>query len=206
MSNLLCSTACGTVPNPPEAYNGCSDYTRRYGSDYFVLISCDYQFTDILDASEWTTAIAAGDIQISPPGKLIIQPPSSTTFEIEGCGREIVGESEYLMDFESYQAKSDLSDYDYYADLNADVRNFRVIPWMCSGEFLVQDDWQAAVAGGSPATVSGTTPGFSFSLSQQPAWVEGEQKKGKWQLQMKVKKDGILRAVDLPGVGAVLGA
>lgn len=204
--SLICNTTCGSPAKPPLKYDdGCNDILRKFGANVLIFIACDYEFTDILDVAEWTAAIASNDIHVTPAGIVIPQEPSANSFPIEGCGREITGEVEQLIDFETYQTKADLSDHTYFRSLYDDSRAFRVMWLDCNGIFYVENDWADAVAGGAPATVAGGNPGFEFSLSGLPAWVAGEEQKGKWKFQLKIKTSSIAGAALLPGVAAVLG-
>lgn len=204
MSQLLCDTSCGTPANVPEKYNACIDSFRKFGSKHFVLIGCDVTWTDILDTAEWTTKIGADDLHASPAGILKINEPTVSSFIVEGTGREATGEAEYLIDYETYQTKSDLSDYTYFANIFDNNKSFYIFFLNGSGEWIIQDDWVTEIAGGTPATISTTSPGFEYSISILPAWVEGENGWGKWKMQFKVKKTGIFRAALIPGAEAVL--
>lgn len=208
--SLLCSTNCGSSSDVPQSYdNFCDDEFREYGANQFILAKCDYQFTDIMDVTtEWPAAMAADSVRVSPRGKLVVGEPTVNTFEIEGCGREIVGEVEYLVDFETYQTKDDLSDSTYWSNLFSNSGLYRLFWIDCDGILTLADNWADAVNAvtvPSPtATVSGESPGFIFSITKPPFWVEGEQGYGKWVTQFKVKKVGILKVARIPGLSAIL--
>ena len=178
----ICAAGCGVRPAVPSAFNnGCTDLLRQFGANFFILIKCDYQFTDITDTAEWTTAIAADDIHVSPPGALIGNPPSNPVVVIEGCQREVVGVNEYTWGFSTYQTGAVLNnvplDVAYWCELVGNSVSYRVMFLDCSGILWVDDGWMAAAetaAGTPPVTVSGANPGFAFSMSAMPTWVEGD--------------------------------
>jgi hypothetical protein len=205
LMSLICNTNCAGTQQPPEKYDdGCTDIFRKYGANHLIFIACDYQFTDMLSPAEWTAAIAAGDIHITPAGMVIPQDPTAATFVVEGCGREALGEVEQVIDFETYQTSADLADHVYYKEIFNNSRSYRVMWIDCNDIFYMETDWAAEAALVAPATIAGSNPGFTFSLSGLPAWVAGENQKGKWKFQIKIKTNAIAGAALLPGVSAVL--
>lgn len=207
---LVCNTSCGATPVVPTSfYDGCTDITRTFGFNHFILVQCDYAFTDILDASEWTTAIAADKIHIGPAGNLVINQPTANAVKVEGCGREVLGTSTITVDFTTYQfggtTLANVPDsFQYWKDLLANSTSYRLMFVDCNGLFFVDDDWMAEIGAGTPATIAGSSPGFEFSISGLPAWIAGEEDLGLWSTQFTIKKSGILEAAFLPGVQAVL--
>lgn len=200
----LCSTTCGTIANVVSSYWDCTDVFRKCGSNHFILIRCDLQFTDILDPAEWTTRIGENLIHISPPGNFVPQAPTVSPFRVEGCGREVTGVAEYLFDFTTYQTDEGLADYEYWKNLMENSSGYRMILVDCNEIFKLQDDWALAIDGGAPASVSGTTPGFEFSITVPAHEVEGEGEYCVWTTQFKIKKAGGFCARFLPGVLDVL--
>ena len=190
---------------PPEKYDdGCTDIFRKFGANHLIFLACDYQFTDMLSTAEWIAAIAAGNIHVSPAGMVLPQEATAPSFVVEGCGREATGEVEQLIDFETYQTKADLSDHAYFQELYANSRSFRLMWVDCNGIFYMEQPWAAEAKLIAPATISGSNPGFEFSLTGLPAWVAGEQQRGKWKFQLKIKTAFIPGAALLPGVVPVL--
>lgn len=209
---ILCPTACGTsdlVSSYFDCLNG--DLTRKFGANYFALVKCDYQFVDITDPTEWQAAVAAGDVKLSPPGSLVINSPDATAFVIEGCGRELLGEVTYTIDFTTYQVGQLVNnvpaDFVYWRDLLANSGNYRVIFIDCAELFRVDDGWMDAMitaAGTPPVTVTGTNPGFVFSVTQVPFFGAGEEQLGVWNTQFTIKKIGLMESIALPGILPVL--
>lgn len=191
--SLVCATPGSSAP---LTYFSGSDVTRRFGFNYFILIECDYVFTDILDAAEWTTAVAANSIHISPPGALVINPPTTTSFVIEGCGREIVGEATYTIDFTTYQDGGFTSAVPdsmvYWRDVLNNAAGYHIMFLDCNNKLFVDDGWADEVGAGAPATIAANTPGYEFSVSQVPYWSEGQESLGLWTTQFTIKKTGIL--------------
>ena len=207
----ICSVACGARPAVPVSFHdNCTDIFRKFGSNHFILIKCDYVFTDVTDPAEWTTAIAADNIHISPAGALVLNEPDNPVVQVEGCGREVVGVNTYTIDFRTYQTgvitDNVPQDVKYWRDLVANVGSYRLLMLDCSEIFTVDDGWMDAVeaAGGGAVALAGQNPGFEFSVSSIPIFVEGDESLGVWTTQFTVKKTGILEAVQLPGVPAVL--
>lgn len=211
--SAVCSTAFGAPPDVPTSYFAGTDAFRQFGYNYFILVSCDYQFTDIMDPSEWTTAITANDIHISPPGALIINPPDNPIVQIEGCLRETVGVNTYLVDFATYQFggfTDNASDSaKYWRDIFNNAASYHMLILDCNGMFHVADGWMDAIetgtSGASPVTIAGETPGFAFGITQTPTWVAGEADLGTWSTQFSIKKTGVIESALIPGVPAILG-
>lgn len=207
---LLCPTACGTA-SLVSTYFDCTDKTRKYGGNYFLLIKCDYQFTDITDPTEWQTAVTNGDIAVSPPGSVVVNAPDASSFVIEGCGREIVGEATYTVDFTTYQVGDNTNnvpdDIVYWRDLLDGSPNYRLVLLDCNEIFRMDDGWMDAIitaAGTPPVTISGANPGFEYSVTQIPFFAAGEEQLGVWTTQFTVKKIGMMEGALLPGIVPVL--
>jgi len=207
----ICAQTCGTIQDPPSSYHGCEDLFRNFGFNHFTLIKCDYQFTDILDVSEWTAAVTSGDVRLSPEGKAVINPPTTSSFEITGCGREIPGEGNYLVDFTTYQfggfTNNVPDSVTYWRDVFRYVSSYRIMLPDCDNTgplFYIDDQWMDQVGGGAPATVANSNPGFEFSVTTPPHLSEGEQRKAVWTTQFSIKKTGVMEAALLPGVFSAL--
>jgi len=196
----LCSVACGTPQAVPTTYQqNCIDKFRKHGYKHFVLVRCDYEFTDALDTTELEAAVAANNIHISPPGILNVPQPTFNNFQVEGCGRQVPGVVTYNIDFQTYQTADDLSDADYWCEVFENAASYRILWFDCNDIFTVSDDYAAAVKAGAPAAVAGESIGFEFGVTQIPMWVEGEQGYGQWTIQFQIEKSGCLRQVFLPG-------
>lgn len=202
---LLCPTNCGDPGAIAARYDDCSeDVTREYGFNHFILVKCDYEFTDILDPTEWGAAVTAGDILISPAGTLTIAAPTQDTIEAEGCGRTIPGKLTYQVDFYTYQVAADLSDWAYWNDFFNYYPGWRIMFLDCNGFFYIDNAWPGVIGLGSPATIAGETPGMEFSVTQPPRWEAGDGRLGRWAVQFEIKTKKIMGVAALPGVPAVL--
>lgn len=205
--SFLCSTTCGTLPTVPASYFGCVDNMREFGSNHFALIKCDYQFTDITDVAEWEAAVVSGDVQISPPGRLIAQSPTQTVAEIEGCRREVPGDIQHVWDFTTEQVADDLADYAYWKEVFQNSAGYRIVFLHCDGRIVMEDLYVEQANGGAP-DVTGVSPGFTFSVPVVPHIIENtELRVDQWVTQFKVKRGrdtGVILAASLPDVYAAL--
>lgn len=200
--SAICSTTCGTSTLAQQYFN-CVDVFRKSGANEFILMSCSWVPADVTSATDWETAVTANEVHISPPGKLIIQPPTFDLIEIEGCGREVPGELSTLIDFETYQTQEDLSDCDYWSDLFTNFASYRIAFVDCNNSFKLSKAYTDAIKAGN-TTVAGSSPGFVFSVTIPPHELEGDGDYVKWQTQFKIKTTGVLCSVALPGVRSAL--
>jgi len=209
MPNLLCSTACGAASALPTNYFNCTTKSRKYAYKHFVLLKCDYQFTDILDAAEWTAAVVSGDVVISPPGVLTLPTPDQTIIDID-CDTKLTTDITYTIDFFTYQvSEGDTTDCDFFKVLYDDHTSYVLMWYDCvAGDerWAVQDDWRTAIDAGAPATVSGTSPGFDFSVTQVPTWQAGDGDRGQWATQFQMEVDGMICQSLIPGAAAAVEA
>jgi len=204
MANLLCPTACGVTALPVN-YFSCNNVTRKFGYKYFVLVKCDYQFTDILDSAEWDAAVISLDVVCSPPGKLIPVAPDQTIIDID-CDTKITTDITYTLDFTTYQTASGTPvDCDFFKAIFDNSGSY-VLTWFdcIAGDerWAVQDDWKTQIEAGAPATVSGTNPFFDFSVTQIPFWQAGEGDRGQWITQFQIDHDGMICNALIPGAAA----
>lgn len=206
LKTLLLCTPCGEV-ELPENYQDCDIEQRKRGASRFALVKCDYEFTDILDADEWETAIGANDIAVSPEGIVTINEPSADAYIVTGCGKKKVGEIVYNIQFETFATNKDLSDYDYFIKLFKHFEQYRLVLVDCNEIFHLTPAWASLVKyQDSEAAViaAETSPGFPFSVITPPFWAEGEGGKGKWTIQFEVITAEPFNGVYLPGVAAEL--
>jgi hypothetical protein len=209
MSTALCSTACGEAAALPTNYYNCDDNTRRFIFKHFVLDKCTTQYDDILDANELADKAAAGEVLISPPGFLTLPAPDQTLVPIDG-DTDVIGDITYTVDFVTYRTSSgNVEDWEFFKALHENHSNYR-LRWFDSingdERWAMEDDWIAAIAGGAPATVSGTSPGFKFSVTVLPHWTEGEGTKGQFVTQFQIKTSGMISMAMIPGAAAALYA
>jgi hypothetical protein len=203
--SLLCNTNCGTIADAPQSYFDCVDAFLEFGSAKAILHRCDVAFTDALDAEEWATRVAGHDTHLMPPGKITVNEPSQTVFEVDGEGRKSVGGVTYTIDYETYQFGSDpTASCTYWQNVFANSNTLR-LNWLDkNGYFYVPKEWATEIAAGSPATISGSTIGYEFSVTKIPAVVAGEAGKAKWVCQFEIRPIEVLHFVELPGVAATL--
>ena len=210
LMSLLCVDDCSLVlESVPQSYhNPCvGDVLRKFGFKQFIVISCDYQFTDLLDADEWASAAAAGKLGISPEGIITINTPTQDSFVIDGCGREKPSEAILAIDYSTYQTADDLSDYDYWHQIYANSSAYRIIFVDCNGIFWISCEYKDELADGAPVTVSGESPGLDFSMTQFPMPQPGDNAIYQvWSMQFQLKLTDVICAAYLPGVLPALAA
>lgn len=204
--SILCTTTCGTPPKLTLNYYDCTDeYQRDSGANHFILHTCNVAWTDILATAEWTTKVAAGDVEISMPGILTINEPEFTEVQILGCGDTKVFDISYLIDFETYFADAALADWTYWTTLFQRSSLYRITFLDCEGVFYMEPEWAVEVMAGTPATIAGSNPGFKFDITKPPHLVAGEGRMNKWTTQFRVRTgQRIMGQALLPGVAAVL--
>lgn len=204
--SILCTTTCGTPPKLTGEYYDCSDPNyRKAGWNHFTLHTCNVAWTDLLDAAEWTTKVAAGDVEISTPGILNINEPEFTEVQILGCGDTKVFDISYLVDFETYFADDALLDWVYWTTIFQRSSLYRIMFIDCDDVFWMEPDWANEVRSGAPALLSGKHPGFVFDITKPPHLVDGDGRLKKWTTQFRVRTgQRIMGQALLPGVRAVL--
>jgi hypothetical protein len=208
--SLLCSSDCGEIEVTLEPnFSPCEFEKRNWGYSKIVRIKCDETFTDITDPEEWAAKIAAGDISVSPISLVNIGEPTSTVLITSGCGEESPGAQEYPINVESYRTKSDLSDYRFYKEVEKNIANTKLILVDCNGIFHLDDDYMAALAAqgdSNPPDLTTLSPGFNYSLTRVPQFIEqdGPGKVGKWVYNLKIITTGMLDGILLPGVYSTL--
>lgn len=197
----LCDTACGGAATLPTAYDdNCAPERRRSGASYFVLITCD-TVLDITDDTAVAAAIVAGDVAISPKGKL---EKNGTDQEViddaYGCGQKIIGGLTTNYTFTTYNSAGceSVDDYTYWNSIFSNYQSFRMIPVDCCG-FLHYNATDNATA----------NPGFEFSITSFPDFVSGEADLGQWEIGFAIDHidpiDVYYDAVQTPLVLAELG-
>lgn len=238
---------CSSDVLVPTAYaQGCDTLFRRARNNHFMLIKCDFtdetgaQFVptedDALSPVFWQEAIAAGVAAVSPPGNIVFNTPDVTSFEIEGCGREVTGDLTYTIDFTTYQGglvnlyggtPNDYGtpvDVDYWYDFFANSGLYRIVFFLagvrgsgeneCHHSMFVSSEFYNNIRGTEmtplgtlPILADQLQPGIEFSVTQPPVWVEGEESLGQWSMQVSITQGTPLGAVYLDGVtNAVIGS
>lgn len=133
----ICPTTC--APALPATYSGgCGVVTRPGGIKKFAFIKCDYTFTDITDAAEWTSAIASGDVVGS--GLVLAQKPkgSFTKKRIASCEPEAVVGAEKTITFQDYNTDgvtgaTGVLHYDFWNSVLQQPQNFLFAFYTCDG-------------------------------------------------------------------------
>lgn len=170
-------------------------------------MKCDYQFTDVLSAAEWTAALGTGDVVCSPPGVLTLPVPDQTVIDID-CDTKVTTDITYTIDYLTYQvSEGDTTDCDFFKALYDDSSEYNIMWFDCvAGDerWAVQDDWHTQIGLGAPATVVGTTPGFKFSVTQIPTWQAGDGDRGQWATQFQLEVDGMICNSLIPGAAAAV--
>lgn len=212
---VVCAADCGGNPIPaaPQSYHDfCTDEFLPYGSNHFILLECDVDFpTDVGDTtpvtSDWATAITAGKVRKSPAGILTINPPDSEVIVVEGCRRQIDGQTTYTVDFVTYQRAADVSDFDYWNAVLKNVSSYRIMFLDCNGIYNVDDGFKALIdasVAGTPTPSAGANPGIPFSIIQTPTIIEGEANLSQWSIQFQIQKQGMLEMALIPGLESLL--
>ena len=203
--SFLCGTNCGTPADVNARYDDCTtDVFREYGFSHFILDKCSVQHTDLLDATEWGTRISAGNTKVGPNGTLVFGTPTEETFEKNGDGDLAVGKSRQTVDFYTPQTSDTLTDWVYWRDFFSEYNSWRVQFVDKNGIFYMEQDYATEVLAGAPASITGKTPGFKFSVTQRPRWEPGEVGYGRWFMQFTIEYFGIMGQALLPGVSAQL--
>jgi hypothetical protein len=147
----LCPSAC--APSLPTNYSGgCGIVSRPGGIKKFAFIKCDYEFTDVADPAEWTTAIANGDVVAS--GLVLAQKPkgSFTKKRIASCEPEAVVGGEKTVTFQDFNSDTVTPGgagtllHDFYNAIQAQTQNYRFAFYTCDGMLYgIIDDFQIEV-------------------------------------------------------------
>lgn len=202
--SLLCVADCGQQLEqvPSNYYNPCiGDIFREFGMKTAAVVSCDYQFANILDTAEWASAQAAGKAGLLPEGTILVNEPTNDTFVVDGCRREVANEAVLLLDYTTYQVDPALLDYDFWKDMFRRHVGFRLLPVDCNGIFWLSDNYAAALKGAPPVTVVGESPGLNFSMTKIPIPQLGDNGVNQvWSTQFQLKFTDVVCAGLLPGV------
>lgn len=205
MSSLLCTTSCVGLPLP-NPLNECDLAPQVTTGEFFIFLSCDYQFTDIANPVEWAAAIASGDVTVTPDGFFGKPLPAQTNFDISCARKHQVQEGQQFVFESSLTVQATQEDQIFYKDLRAGASNFKVIPVICNSdgthEFLIQDEYL------EDTSVPGESPGFDFSWIVPPDYIitSGLNNLFSWNFTLQIPVPGIVCRRDLPGVYAALKA
>lgn len=195
MSDICVGCTPGTIP---QQYYDCVDYFRKIGAKYFALLKCDWVPADITDIAEWQTALANGDVICSPPGSAVINSATFTTFDKDLCGGKANADIFWPVDFTTYQAAADLSDYTFWDAIYSNAASYRLMVVDCNGAWIVSDDYETATS------APGKSPGFAFNMLNIPSPQAGDANLAQWFAQFEIPKEGTLKRRFLPGVAAAI--
>ena len=203
MSVICSATCCGLTSNPPVPYTTCNGNKKKYNYSHIVIGDCSYQFVDITDPAEWAAAKAAGSIQCMK-GKIDINAPTETVIDTDNCGGKLAVDAEYVIDFTNYYISDaeDGADATFFYELKKGAQNYWIAFLDCDLNFTLSQDYIDAIAA-SAVTVTGKTPGFSFSVPQTPHRIN-ESGIMAWKTQISIEEEDVLRDVKLAGVAEVL--
>lgn len=214
MVTQLCGSGCGTAGNPAQSYRAFCDPDTfgKYGNPYFALIACGVNIPDITDAAAVQALVDAGQIVLSPRGRIDITNPTSTTIRIDDCVGDKSVANTYALAFSTYQVKKfvqgEATDYDYYADILNNSSNYRVFWFDCDQEISTTDEYIDFIQDPANAPAPVGSPGFAFSVSQVPHPVRGEGDRKRWEMTLSIEVDGnkIIRSAFQPGLFGALKA
>jgi len=185
--SALCTFTCGGgVDALPVRYDDPCVITKR-SADHatFNLIQCDVSL-DLTDKTAVDASVAADEIECSPFGTIVFQAPTFENVDL-GCGRVITGDLTYNVDYNTYivqdvdaleaAAVDDQSEYDYFNDLWTKSPTYNWLSLDCNGMAYYED---------------GTNPGFKYTLSVPPYWIEGDAELGNWVMQFQLESTDII--------------
>lgn len=204
MANFNCSPDCITATNVPISFEKkCTPQVRKtYGFPYYALVKKGFlQTFDPSILANWETAIAAGDIQLSPCGKFELGTPTFTTStDTNNCGITEILETIYQPTFTTYGSDPDgLTHCDYWAALTEE-ECLDIIFFDCADNVIVNPIYRKLIA--TPAINNNIGAGLQYSLIQAPYVDNGDANKERTNVQFEIKLDGkqILCPVEVPGL------
>lgn len=207
MVTELCGATIGAANQPIESYHAYAtgNQTRKAGKQYFVLIGCNVNIADPTDLALWDAAVTAGDIKISPKGKIVIPVPTLTTSpDIDDCGGDTVLDMTYQLQFSTYQAND--TDAEYWNEFFKNYSQYRVAWFDCKQNFNTPGEYVDFIRDPANATAPVGAPGFSFTVSVPPHPVRGDGNRVRWETTMEINLDGneIIRYGNVPGLFTAL--
>lgn len=190
----------GTQNGVPSLYDMCNAVYKKFAYKTGILISCEAEI-DVTDPSAWEAAVAAGDIQCMPKGRVTPQPPSESTYQYEDCDQsEVTFDQQRLIDIESIWVAEDCSETDYWCAFFEDVGQYNFIMRDCAGCFYLPKEQIDQIKAGNTVL---SNIGFPFSITKTPN-EENESGLLAWKTQIKLSEGGVLKKMELPGVNDVL--
>ena len=211
MAQLLCTSSCGTIGQPPASYwELCDgDVLRKFAFPYYGLASCDLNLADPTSIEDWEAAVTAGDIVLGPRGKIEFTVTPETSSDVNVCGGDTVISTTYNMTFSTYQA-TPIEDARYYYNLLTGHGQYRIFWFDCDGNIWLPKEYADFVYetnnAGTPVAPVGT-PGFAFTISSPPVPTEGDGQKLVWTFDFQIELSGqeLIIYTQIPGLQAALG-
>ena len=114
---MACAASCSSTVVP---YQNCSPLLRKNTANRLVAYKCSYNWTLITDAAEWATAITAGDAIYSPQG-VVTKAAGSANYVQVTYNRRVVDNVESTVTFKTFDTMADLTDFDFWNDLQSDA-------------------------------------------------------------------------------------
>lgn len=202
--SVICTTNCGSINTVPASYGGCRVNQRKFGFTYFILFKCDVTWDDILDTTEWTTKLAANEVNVSPPGIIEFPTPTLNNSVVTGCGLKLPLPTLFQANYSTVDTDDDLADFSYWRNILNNYQDYRLGFLDCEDNFYLDSDWVDEISDGAPATIASESPGLEFSVTQAPHFGDNGDGLFQWNTQFEIEKEGILEAAKLPGVAALL--
>lgn len=201
----------GCTDDIPLKYDnaGCAPVVRKHGFNYFVLIKCDTTFTDIMDADEWASKIASGDIVVSPSFGAFAPGQSTTATIPDGCGNTYPEFMTTPWTFTTYSTEADYEDEDWWYALSNSYKGYLLFFVNCDGRLYMNDAAITAIKAWTTGALALGEVGFDISLTSTPQFIQGANGAGKaglWTVSGEITHDKMIRSVEIPGVYAALTA
>jgi hypothetical protein len=189
----LCNAACA-VDVPVFTGAGCNVTTRKGGISFVGFIKCNYVFTDITDAAEWTSAVTANEVHILPEGVGSKPATTPTNLKLSSCRPEtMVGET-HAVNFRTYNVDdTTLTDFVSHNDIKVNIESYRMFWIGCDGLFYLDPTYATESAG-----FEASAPTWSYVVD------EDSNTPAMYEIELTFDHIGIVAGLSLPGVQAVL--
>jgi hypothetical protein len=156
----------------------CKPVLRLYGYAKFILKRCNVEFNDVLDAGEWATHIASGDIIMGPEGIFTIGETTTAVIPMS-CGKTINEFSDTTWTFTTPMVAKDYSDERFWRKFNDYAGSYELFYIDgCTGDervFLNNEviDLIDISQGGGGAAVPASVIGFDLNITKIPQFIAG---------------------------------
>ena len=131
----LCDSGC-YEPLPKPYSNACGVDPLPGGINRIAFLTCDTEFIDIADQTEWDALLASGDAVLS--GELLGSKPkgTSTKKRVSSCSPErVIGAEKSIVfqDNNRSETHGSCSIYEFWNTINENPKAFRVVYFTCDG-------------------------------------------------------------------------